>query len=215
MRKKKIYKIILIIIFILLLLFLIHFVRNYIIISKIAKKQEEIGNSTNYSYTIKFSNIESGETAFIKYYRKDNRSITIMGDNIFWHDADTAEQISMNPKELTAIVYENNETAIQANLPIPVVSNNFEDKLKQSIFSFITYDTVGNERCYEIQPLIGVISTIPYVSVENGTLLKLITGKVNDLDEYSVSEYTDWKFNEVTDEDVSRPNLTGYEVTYN
>ena len=66
MRKKKIYKIILIIILILLLLFLIHFVRNYIIISKIAKKQEEIGNSTNYSYTIKFSNIESSETAFIK-----------------------------------------------------------------------------------------------------------------------------------------------------
>ena len=30
-----------------------------------------------------------------------------------------------------------------------------------------------------------------------------------------VSEFKDWKFNELTDIDVTRPNLIGYEVTNN
>ena len=30
-----------------------------------------------------------------------------------------------------------------------------------------------------------------------------------------VSEFKDWKFNQLTDIDVTRPNLIGYEVTNN
>ena len=213
MNGKKLSKIILIIILILLLLVVIHTVRNYIILTKIATKQEEISKLTNYSYTMNFTNLKTNEKATIKYCRKDNKSITIMGDNIIWYDADTDEQISMKPKELTATVAKNSETAIQATLPIQVISNDFVNKLGQAMFSFITYDMVGNEKCYEIQSIIGATTTIPYVSVEDGTLLKLITGKIKNSNDYQVAEYTDWKLNEITDEDVTRPNLTGYEVT--
>lgn len=215
MKGKKVYKVILIFFLVLLLLFIIHFVRNYIIISKIATKQDEISKSTNYSYTMNFSNLKTGETSVMDFYCKDNRSITIMGDYLFWYDEDTGEQIVINTVELSANVFENDDTPVKAYLPILDVSNNFGDKIKQALFSFITYDTVEDEKCYVINTIIGVKSTIPYISVENGTLLKLITGKVENSDEYSVIEYTNWKINEVTDEIVERPDLTTYEVIYN
>ena len=48
-------------------------------------------------------------------------------------------------------------------------------------------------------------------------IVKSINGKAvtNEEKVDSVSEFKDWKFNELTDIDITRPNLIGYEVTNN
>ena len=88
-----------------------------------------------------------------------------------------------------------------------------ENKNIMKIFSIITSDTVNGEKCYKI----NTSGLITWYSKESGMILKAQNcKKVIDGKEYDcISEFKDWKFNELTDEDVTRPNLTGYEVTNN
>ena len=52
-------------------------------------------------------------------------------------------------------------------------------------------------------------TTIPYVSMKNGEVLKIA------LPDNKAIEYKEFKINNLTDEDVKRPDLTDYKVTYN
>lgn len=211
MEKKKVLKIILGIIVLIVIACAIYFIRNYIIINKIATKQSEITSSNNYSY---ISELYTGEDkTVIEYYYKDGININILKKNnieseVIWYDENNKEQITMQVDKLTANV-SNTENGFKCSMPSQIVENNINDKIDLALRSLISYDEVNGEKCYAIKRFIGVTTTIPYVSVKNGEVLKIA------LPDNKAIEYKEFKINNLTDEDVKRPDLTDYKVTYN
>ena len=215
MKNKKILKIILIIVLVVIVIFAIHVIRNYFIISKIVDMQENLSSITNFSYKITPITYE-GKTngvATERYY-KDGKNIAIFETNgtkyILWSDATTNESIIINPTELKAVV-SSNDVLSSAHMPILLPEGSTSVKLGLSVLSFITYGEVNGEECYVVH-WAGVTD---YISKENGTYLRTNNAIFsNEEEKFDMIEYSDWTFNELTDEDVSRPNLTGYEVSY-
>lgn len=215
MKNKKILKIILIIVLVVIVIFAIHVIRNYFIISKIVDMQENLSSITNFSYKITPITYE-GKTngvATERYY-KDGKNIAIFETNgtkyILWSDATTNESIMINPTELKAVV-SSNDVLSSAHMPVLLPEGSSSVKLGLSVLSFITYGEVNGEEFYVVH-WAGITD---YISKENGTYLR--TNNVifsNEEEKFDMLEYSDWTFNELADEDVSRPNLTGYEVTY-
>ncbi len=210
MKKKKILRIILSIIILILIALAIYFIRNYIILDKIATKQSEFISSNNYSY---ISELYTGrDKTVIEYYYKDGININILKENdldndVIWYDENTKEQITMNSNKLTASVI-TTENGFRCSMPSQIVENNVNDKMTLASRVFISYDEVNGEKCYVIKRLIGVTSTIQYVSVESGQILRTA------LPDDKAIEYKELKINELTDKDVKRPDLTGYKVIY-
>lgn len=201
MEKKKFLKLIFIIILLLLLLFAIHVIRNYIIISKIANKQEKLAQLANYSFSIEKAN-DVLDKITIQYYLKDKNSMEVIENNdkvlfINWYDSDTNEKISICPSESTVTIGKSNNNS-SLYIPTAFSENNSIENLLCATTSFISYDKINGEKCY----VINTFGLKDYISVEDGTLLKNING----------FEYKDYKFNELTDELMKKPNFTGYTV---
>lgn len=209
-KKHTILKVVLTIIIVALVLFIIHFARNYIIVDNIMAKQENLKKSTNYSFEMNYTN----QNTTMKYYRKDNAMILVKDSNtgkvVIWSDKDRKETIYLNLRELTATV--NHEEVIDSfyNLkPVGLVRNTEETRGFDFMY-FITSETVNGRDCYKVNWIFG--GETAWYDKENGIMLKMTTeGQKEDY----VTEYSNWKFNELTDEDMSRPNLMGYEVITN
>lgn len=192
--------------------------RKHNIIEKIVANQKDVISQNNYSYHVESynKNNESETTkSSMSFYKKDKISMQILKNNdnslIFWYDLGANEQITLVPQNLKASVYKNSSEFFVNQLPPYMIDE--ENKNIMKIFSIITSDTVNGEKCYKI----NTSGLITWYSKESGMILKAQNGKkVIDGKEYDcISEFKDWKFNELTDEDVTRPNLTGYEVTNN
>lgn len=203
-KKHTILKTILVLIIIAIVLFLINFARNYIILNKLFEKQEALKNLTNYSYVIK----NNGSDSSLEYYRKDNTIMLVRnadsGKVVIWSDKDRKETIFLNMKELTATVK-----------PEEVMDSFYGPMTQGMIFNsdisnrydyqyWITSDTVNGKDCYKITWI--SLGQTAWYDKENGALMK-ITDKGQE-----GTEYTDRKYNELTDEDMSRPNLMGFNV---
>jgi len=229
--KEKILKFIFIIILTLIIIYGIYVARNYIIISKIAKRHEEYMKNTNYSYIINisrenvepavkveiegFSNEEDvvdGGVETVEGYYKDGKGIEIMKSaqqtGMVWYNENTKESIFFEPQKLTAIL-EPVKDDVGAQFgkreildKVNYITNN---KIKKALNNSIKYTEINGEKCYAITNNFGILSTA-YISVERGILLKCVTGNVT-------IECKEWKINTVTDQDVSKPNLAGYEIT--
>lgn len=214
MEKKKhpILKGILIGTAIVLAILAIHFMRNYVIISHIAEKQAELENKLNYSYIIENESIPE-QKVITKLYYKDGKKMQVIdgGENkkmIIWKDEQTKEEILIIPHALQAIISENE---FKDSGIIPGFINDYI--MSFTLGSFITSDILDGKECYKI----NWSGAKTYIDKSNGTVLRSENGKViSEGREYdSITIYRDWKFEELTDEDLSRPNLTGYEVKYN
>ena len=83
------------------------------------------------------------------------------------------------------------------------------DKIKIALTFSINTKEIDNENCYILQPFVGVVSNTYYFNKENETITKTLMGETGKI------EFRNWVLNAVTDEDVSRPSLTGYNLTYN
>ncbi len=208
MEKKKVLKIILLIILLILVLFAIHTIRNYIILDKIVKKQAEIQNSTNYSFVIEnYSENEKFIESKSEVYYKDGKCVrTIKKENedlLFWSDNNTKEEIFVNKNLSIATIHELSSNTSDAPTFIT------ENSVFLAMFSLILSDEINGEECY----VINNICDPTYISKENGTMLKTIRMGGQDGEEFEiVTEYRNWKFDEVTDEDVARPDLSKYKV---
>ena len=183
---------------------------NNSIINKIVAKQQENVNRQNYSYTVQSN---SSENTMTKIYYKDGTRIYVIQNNdrsaIMWSDSNTKEMIAMVPNTLKATIakYDGYDLA-----SIPYLLDEAMSRILK-FSSIITSDTVNGEECYKVssigQKLWFSKSTGMIVKEMNGTVVK--DGKEMGY----VSEFKDWKFNQLTDIDVTRPNLIGYEVTNN
>lgn len=183
---------------------------NNSIINKIVAKQQENVNRQNYSYTVQSN---SSENTMTKIYYKDGTRIYVIQNNdrsaIMWSDSNTKEMIAMVPNTLKATIakYDGYDLA-----SIPYLLDEAMSRILK-FSSIITSDTVNGEECYKVSSLGQKLwfskSTGMIVKEMNGTVVK--DGKEMGY----VSEFKDWKFNQLTDIDVTRPNLIGYEVTNN
>ena len=183
---------------------------NNSIINKIVAKQKENVNRQNYSYTVQSN---SSENTMTKIYYKDGTRIYVIQNNdksaIIWNNSNTKEMITIVPNLLKATVqkYDSDDST---SIPY-LLDASMSRALKLS--SIITSDIVNGEECYKVSSLGRKLwfskSTGMIVKEMNGTVVK--DGKEMGY----VSEFKDWKFNQLTDIDVTRPNLIGYEVTNN
>lgn len=213
MEKKKMKlwpRIILGVLAIVIVLMIILIMINNSIINKIIAKQRENVNEKNYSYTVQSN---SSDNVMTKIYYKDGIRVYAIQNNdksvIMWKNYNTNEMITMVPNVLKATVekYDGYDST-----SIPYL---FDESMSRTLklFSIITSDTVNGEECYKVSSLGQKL----WFSKSTGMIVKSINGKAvtNEEKVDSVSEFKDWKFNELTDIDITRPNLIGYEVTNN
>ena len=218
MEKKnhKVLKIMLLIILLILIIFIINTVRNYIIISKIFDKQLELAKITNYSFTKEqYTESKESEKIVLEFYRKNNNHMMVSkktdGTLITWSNEETKESIIMMPNTMQAVV--NNVGGVYIDIPATVHSDseNTEGiKLMCSALSIILPDKIDNEECYYM----NLSGYEMWVSKDTGLRLKEYQGheNIDGKKHKCVIEYKNYKFNEVKEEDVARPNLTGYEI---
>lgn len=109
MKKEKVLKVIISIILVIVFVILVYIIRNYIIINKTSKMQEELMKKTNYSYTLEFcKEKDNANKTIIKYTYKDGRGKTECDGNIIdWLDDNSKEYISIDSVQKKATVYEN------------------------------------------------------------------------------------------------------------
>lgn len=207
----KVLAIIAIIIVIIAVIVLINFIRNYVIINDIIEKESKFKDLTNYSYVSEYysSNDENGKTV-IEHYYKDGKTKMVVNNNedriTVWYDEETKENIFLNETTKEATV-----TSSPFWLGTELLYFNEEDnKIYFALTSFITSEKIEGEECYTIQNS-GIKASI---NKEDGTVAKSINGKsIVDGKEYdSITEYKNWQFDKLTDEDMARPDLTGYTV---
>lgn len=217
MKADKVLKIVLIVILVLIIIFAIHIIRNYIIFGKIAEKQVELSSINNFSFTFTQSSSEDlSDRRTTELYYKNGKSIKIKEDEdgdkvIIWSDESTNELVYTNPTKLTAFI-DTPDFLPASSIPVLMQENSIALKLKASLNYFITYGKINGEECY----IVHSFGTRTYISKESGAILISVYGyRIDGRQYYHITEYMNYKFNELTDEDVSRPNLTGYDVNYN
>lgn len=201
-------KFVLILIIIAIVLFLVHYLRNYIIVSKIFNERAKYKDVTNYSYC---NTQNDGEDAVkTEYYKKDNTAVIFIKNRNFlvWSNKDLNQSIILNYDKMEAIVRP--DVFLEGTIDSTPVDNGvavlgmFKDAQMYKGFSFvyfITSEKINGVDCYKV----SIGKEKAWYSKENGMLVKYINGSLN-------ADYSDWKFNEVKDEDVARPNLMGFSV---
>lgn len=213
MEKKKMklwQKIVLGVLAVIIAVLIIWIMVNNSALNKIVAKQKETVNGQNYSYTVQSN---SSENVTTKVYYKDGTKIYVTknGDKsaIMWVNYNTNEMITIIPSMLKATVqkYDGYDTT-----SVPYLLDESMSKVLK-LSSIITSDTVNGEKCYKVSSL----GLKLWFSKSTGMIVKAINGKVviNEKELDAISEFKDWKFNELTDVDITRPNLIGYEVTNN
>lgn len=222
MKKKKtsvkkvafrIFEILAIAIAIMAILFIVNFVRNYTIINDIIEKQENIKNSTNYSYTTTMYNTVNEDKVIIKHYYKDGKSKMKFnnGENdvTVWYDERTKENIFLDEKEKQANIT-SSEFMLGNELPY------FRDEANIIYYSmtfFIINSNLNGKECYEIHDS----NSISYIDKESGVLLKEVQKnvKIDDKKCESITEYDNWSFEELSEEEMDKPDLSGYTIVNN
>lgn len=206
MKNKKVLKIVGIILAILLIILLIYCIRNIAIFNSFSKVQ----NVSNYAYAY-----TQGELV-TEIYCKDGISKEIWKDSdeiiaITWYNSHTKEAININEKNKTAKKYISDRSQIfpvAEKIIETILSNNTGGRIYSAITTFITTEEVDGIECYVLKPWTGVTSNTYYFSKENKTLEQAIIGI-----ETPKTKFYNWKINEVTNKDISLPDLSDYEVT--
>lgn len=207
----KILACIVIIIAIIAIFVLINFARNLVIINDMIAKQEEFKNSTNYSYTATYydsNNEENKVNVQISY--KDGKSIMDVDNGkdeiTVWYDEKTKESIFLNEGTKEATV-----TTSEFMLGDELLYFYEEDnKMYYALTSLIVNSNINGNDCYKM--IHSNYNT--YINKEDGTVQKDVYkgAIVNNEKCDTITEYSNWKFNELTDEYMAKPDLTGYTV---
>ncbi len=205
MNSKKIFKIIISIIILALVVAAIIIAKRYIVISQIVNRYTEIDNMNNYSFVVKRISKDSQNVEdVIECKHKDNITTVTYQDRMFWYDANTNENISCSLNDLTATTG-TGDLLLFESLKHPFSTDNtFLNKLKLSLSYYIHINSVKveGEKCYTLNT--NTISTIYYYKASDKTILKWETSPLDNVYE--------WSFGSVSDEDVARPNLEGYDI---
>ena len=209
-KGKTALKVVFILIFIILLAVALNWTRNYLIMSDILEKMSQYENMQNYAYTISQN---TGETT--KLAVKDNiYKMTYTTDGteklIAWVNTDTDETIAAFP-EVKSVSYTTQIITIKNPFSIEILQGWKDNILYLALTSFIYSENVNGQDCYVINRFQdGKL----WVNKETGIKVKAEEGSTvdNGVTEPLIVEYTDWKINTITEEDVAKPDLVGYTI---
>lgn len=199
-------KIILCLIILIVAIIVIHTVKNCIIINKLFSKQQRLKQTKNYYFVSEYyTDYDGNDKAIIKHYHKDGISMLILNDGniINWYNENTKENIVIDKKSKEAI--SNTSEYFLAN-EIPIYVDKSINKFFKYIFINISDCKINNENCYKIKNGKQVV----YISKKDGLVLK-VENNVNK-DKLEITEYKNWKLNELKENDLNKPDLTGFTI---
>lgn len=200
-------KAVLILVMIFIAAYCIFFVRNLIILNNISKKIAEYDNVTGFSYTTVSKNDGEVVESKIQYYKKDNiERFDYTRDELtmtWWYDSDTNEKIISTPVSKKATV-SNVEGMETVRLPIESVLKSKDSIAYMSLGSLIYSEEYNSKDCYVID--LGD-NNKTWIDKETGLVVKREHGF-----DKGTTEYTDVNLD--FQGEVYKPDLTGYEITY-
>ncbi|MBR3002167.1 MAG: hypothetical protein IKF38_01150 [Clostridia bacterium] len=203
MNKKKIIIITLSIVLIIACIFLFDLVRKVVILSNYADKCNEYSKVTNF---YRKANPEDGVTT--EFWRKDDLGLlkrTSKDDiKMVYYGKDYNWIIVENKDSKTAVKMNKEGIGIEAQiLPTGTLNmGNLWDKVKMAFSSKITTEYLDGIECYKIYT-----NEDWQIFINKNNLLYI--REINGSTDTGIIEY---KLNEVKDEDVMLPNLTGYTI---
>ena len=91
-------------------------------------------------------------------------------------------------------------------MPLPTMGS---DKITLTFSSFISSEMVNGKDCYKIVNN----ANVQYFNKENGTLVKSVSNSdIDGKETISTVEFSNFEFNKLTDKDIAKPDLTGYNI---
>ncbi len=214
-KSHKVRNIILIVFAIILVVILavgIYYGRNYFIIGDILSKQASLKNCTNYSFTTEDTAGES--TQNVDYKIKDGKQLlTIHSDEAnyeMWYNSQTKEliSISLDAKFATVSTVEDTNSFIITS--IPLIASDDDAQWNLTFSAGIDSVKMNEVDCYKLQ----VDETTQYYAKESGLLIRSESSSIIDGVKYdSIINFKNWQINSLTDDDLNRPDLSGYTIS--
>ncbi len=187
-------------------------IHNATLMKEIMNKLSNTKDMNNY-HCVVTSYEGSEKNTTIDVYKKDNISKVTFKDGehemVMWKNEQTNEGLVLYPNQMKVGMYNANEV-----LGFTVESFYTDDQSYLNVVclsSFIYTSEFNGKKCYVINHLGDEI----WIDKETGNVVKTKGGVVikEDGTELTTSvEYTDWKVNSVTDEEVAKPDLVGYTI---
>lgn len=190
----------------------IYYGRKYFMVQDLLSKQASLKNCTNYSFTTEDESSESKQT--IDYKIKDQKQLlTIHSEEenyAMWYDSETKELISVSLDFQFATVSQMEDSNSFTITSMPLIT----DEDAQWILTFsaeIASVKINGIDCYQLK----MDETTQYYAKENGLLMRSENSVVIDGQKYdSIINLKNWQINSLTEDDMSRPDLSNYTVSY-
>lgn len=218
------WKIIVLILIVFIVLVSIRMYNNYNIYIQIEKDSkeyiDEIQDKTDLKYNL-ISKNSNGEIYYTEeYLYKDNISVTryLEDDGSYqidsWYNKETGEHIKLyniNGIKSAEIKYDktgDEKTIYRGNKMIPF--ENIYVPLWDILLRKINIEKVNGEECYVIKNVSDETELTLYRSIERGISIKINSNFKNG----SESEYllSNFSFDEIPEDQMQRPDLTGYRI---
>lgn len=213
--KKKIFKSIFVIIAVLAVAWLINIARNLFIIYDLATLESQYYSCNNFSYEV------YSDTTLSTYSRKGNISFNHFQqlsqtdhEIMKWLNSDTQESLAIFPNQNLVVRSTNDDILMGDNQIVFHFYNydNFGKRLLLAATTLIYHSNINDTDCYSI-----AYSPDYIVSFAKKTGLKMheqngYYGENNSKKAPIITYFKNWKINLLTDEDVKKPNITGYNV---
>lgn len=209
-RQRKIIKLVIFISVVITSIIMIHTIRNYIIIEKMISEGSKYANSTNFSYKQNYYVIskeqKTSEPRINEIYYKDEVFMIKLNDTTIWHNKRDGELIWLQEMQSYAVITETSED-FSSNVKVITleIPNEITKKLAYAFTSFISNTEISGKQSYVIKN--GKNKT--YINKENGIVLK---NCYKEMDHINVYEYSDWKIDELTEEEMKKPDLSEYQI---
>lgn len=195
MKKNKVLKIFILVLIIILCLFIIHIIRNYIILNKIIKKQNEFKDSKNYYFISEhYNNKTEDGKMIVKHYYKDNKHKIVYNDEktkivtTTWYDENTHRYITK--------VNDEDESITKSDFILGNELPTYRYDLSFIVMRcFISYENINGNECYKI---FRPNNPIFYISKTDGMIMRTITSN-----NYIV-DYKDYNLEQLKNEDVEK-----------
>lgn len=208
-NKKQIVKILLFVVLIVFVMFLILTLRKFIIFSQIENISKDKVNSTN--YYVERILITGDSTTIMKSYNKDNNFLlenrTISTSNneetkLIIYNKDN-EKIAIIQSGETKIAFINSETMLGETKVHTFETKEIPiwQKILLAAISRITSEECNRKECYLLEPAKGWKL---WIDKETGLVVREING--------STIQDSYYKFDEVKDEDVIKPDISDCQI---
>lgn len=187
-------------------------IHNATLMREIMDKTANVNNIKNYHFLI--TNYEGNKTnGTTEILRKDNISKIIIKNEksevVMWKNSDTNEGLMIFPND-KKVAREDASEMLDFNL-VSFYNDDQEYLNAVCLSSYINTSKLNGKECYVIKHF----DDETWIDKETGIVIKIKGGTIVKADgtELTTSvEYTDWKINSVTDEEVARPDLVGYTI---